>query len=778
MFVAVLLPFVAAVLAPLLARRVGGRAGWLLAPAPLLSALPVLRALPLGAGDEVVERLPWAPGFGVELGFRLDGLAAVFALLVCGIGALILVYAGGYLSGDRRLGRLLATLLVFLGAMLGLVLADDLITLFVFWELTSVSSFLLVGFDHARAEARSAAMKALVVTGGGGLALLAGLVMARSAAVDLGAAASVAGTVSGLTSVDLASHPLYLAILLLVVLAAATKSAQVPFHFWLPAAMAAPTPVSAFLHSATMVKAGVYLLARLSPALGGTPEWRWGLAGLGLATMLTGAGMALPQRDLKKVLAYSTVSVLGILTMLLGIGTDLAIKSMVVFLVAHAMYKAALFMVAGNLDHETGARELDRLGGLHRLMPWTAAAGLLAGLSKAGAPPMFGFIGKELLYKTKLDAADVGFWLVIAAVAANVALVATALMVGVRPFWGSRKESPKTPHEAPPAMVLGPLALAVAGLVIGAFPLAFEKGVGSAAVSAIAGKSLTMDLKLWHGFNTDALLVLALSGATLGIGFVVFLASRRGFRRLGAWCRRLGRFGPARLFEKTIDGLPAAAGALTRQLQTGVLGHYLVLAVAATVAITAPPLVRWAMVATPSPITVPGPFELTVAVLIAGGAVVAVLLRSRLASVAALGVTGIAVALLFVIYSAPDLAMTQVMVETLSVIVLVLVFSMLPRLVRRSTTPRRLRDLLVAASLGLVMASLVLLAATVDPVPDASLFYLDASVPEAKGRNVVNVILVDFRALDTLGEIVVVAVAGFGVAALIGWRFGIKRRPE
>jgi multicomponent Na+:H+ antiporter subunit A len=778
MLAAVLLLFAAAALAPWLVRRFGGRAGWLLAPAPVLSAIPVVRALPLAPGDAVLERLSWTPGFGVALGFRLDGLAAVFALLICGIGALILIYAGGYLGADRRLGRLLATLLVFLGAMLGLVLADDLITLFVFWELTSVCSFLLVGFDHAKAEARAAALKALVVTGAGGLALLAGLVMARAAAVDLGADGGIAGTVTGLTSVDLSSHPLYLAILALVVLAAATKSAQVPFHFWLPAAMAAPTPVSAFLHSATMVKAGVYLLARMTPALGGTPEWRWGLTALGLATMLTGAAMALPQRDLKKILAYSTVAVLGILTMLLGIGTELAIKSMVVFLVAHALYKASLFMVAGNLDHETGTRELDRLGGLRRLMPWTAAAGLLAGLSKAGAPPMFGFIGKELLYKTKLDAADIGFWLVAAAVVANIGLVATALMVGVRPFWGSRRECPKTPHEAPAAMVLGPLALGIAGIVIGAFPTAFENGVGSAAASAIAGKTVVMDLKLWHGFNTDALLVLALSAATLGVGFALYLASRRGFARLAAICQRGARLGPARVFELVMDGLPVAAGVVTRRLQTGVLRHYLLVCVAVTVVVTAPPLVRWATETYPPSFVMPGFFELAVALLLAGGALVSVLLRSRLASIAALGVTGIAMALVFVLFSAPDLAMTQVMVETLSVIVLVLVFSLLPRLVRRCSSSQRIRDLLVAGSLGLVMASLLLLASTVDLPLDASRYYLEASLPEAKGRNVVNVILVDFRALDTLGEIVVVAVAGFGVAALIGWRFGLGERPR
>ncbi|HSN53312.1 MAG TPA: proton-conducting transporter membrane subunit, partial [Candidatus Sulfomarinibacteraceae bacterium] len=628
LLIATLLPFVAAFAAPWLARRFGSRAGWLLAVVPLVSALPILRALPLGPGEAVIESRAWAPGLSVELALRLDGLSAIFGLLICGIGALILIYTGGYLGGDSRLGRLLATLLVFLGAMLGLVLADDLIALFVFWELTSVCSFLLVGFDHARAEARAAALKALVVTAAGGLALLAALVMARSAAVGLGLEPTAAGTVSGLAQVDLRGHPLYLAIFALVLLAAATKSAQVPFHFWLPAAMAAPTPVSAFLHSATMVKAGVYLLARLSPVLGDTAEWRWAVTGLGLVTMLVGAVMALPQRDLKKVLAYSTVEVLGILTMLLGVGTELAVKSAVVFLVAHALYKAALFMVAGNLDHETGTRDLGRLGGLARVMPWTAAAGVLAGLSKAGAPPMFGFIGKELLYKSELDAETIGLWLILAAVLANIALVATALMVGVRPFWGPPRSSPKSPHEAPPAMVLGPLVLAVAGLAIGGFPTSFEVALGSGAVSAIVGRPVIMDLKLWHGVHAEALLVLGLSLLTLAAGVGLYLVVRRGAAPLAAVVVRVGAWGPKRLFETAMDALPGAAGTLTRLLQTGMLRHYLLLAVAATVVVTAPPLLRWAVTEDLPAAAWPKPFDLLVAALLAAGALVATLLRS------------------------------------------------------------------------------------------------------------------------------------------------------
>ena len=771
----VVIPLVAGLAAPWLVPRFGRRASLILATVPLVSSIPILQSLPLGPGAEILQSISWFPGMDVRLAFRLDGLSATFALMVTGIGALILIYAGGYFAGDRRLARLLSTLLVFLGAMLGLVLADDVITLFVFWELTSVCSFMLVGFNHHLPQARAAAVKALVVTGAGGLVLLAALVMMSVAGMDLGLSPADASTLSGLAGADLRGHPLYLTVLILVIVAASTKSAQVPFHFWLPAAMAAPTPVSAYLHSATMVNAGVYLLARCHPLLGGTEVWRWTVTALGLTTMVTAASMALPQRDLKKILAYSTVAVLGILTMLLGIGSDLAIKTAVVFLVAHALYKAALFMVAGNVDHETGTRDVSSLGGLRRLMPWTAAAGLLAALSKAGAPPMFGFVGKELLYKTKLDLETLGAWLVLTAVLANVALVATALMVSVRPFWGRFRSTPKTPHEAPFSMVVGPIVLALAGLGV-LVPQMFETALGSGAASAIAGRPLVMELKLWHGFNTDALRVLALSVLTLGAGTVVYLGLRRRLTSATRLVDRITLVGPERIFERSLDALPRIAGRVTRLMQTGVLRHYLLVTVAVAVAASLPPLVRWATRTGSLPRAPVGFFDLVLAALLVSSALLALMLRSRLASVAALGVTGLAMALIFALYSAPDLAMTQVMVETLSVIVLVLVFARLPKMVRRSRAAQRARDLVVAGALGLTMALLVLASAGLDLESNASNFYLDASVPQAKGRNVVNVILVDFRALDTLGEITVVAVAAFGVAALIGWRFGRRKQ--
>jgi len=461
-----LVPIVFGLISPALRRVAGRGTGWLLALIPLGLMIPALQALPYEIGEHHLARVSWVHGLGVDVAIHLDGLSAAFVLLIAGIGALILIYSEGYLSGNPRIGRVQGALLVFLGSMLGLVLADDLISLFVFWELTSVSSFFLIGLNHETTVGRKAALRALFVTGAGGLALLAGLVMMRLAAVELGLAPSEAGLISALGAVDLTGHRWYPAILVLVLTGAFTKSAQIPFHFWLPSAMAAPTPVSAFLHSATMVKAGVYLLARLHPFLGDTAAWHYTVTAFGLVTMIAAAGMAVVQIDMKRILAFSTVSVLGMLTMLVGVGTELAVKAMVVLLVAHALYKAALFMVAGNVDHEAGTRDVTVLGGLARRMPWTGAAGLLAALSMAGAPPMFGFIGKEMLYKAKLDPESVVGWLIAVAVLTNVILVAIALLVAVKPFCGKAGSPPRVPHEAPISMILGPVVLADVGVVL------------------------------------------------------------------------------------------------------------------------------------------------------------------------------------------------------------------------------------------------------------------------------------------------------------------------
>jgi multicomponent Na+:H+ antiporter subunit A len=727
----------------------------------------------------------------VDLSFALDGLSLTFVLLVSGIGALVLIYSGAYLGEQPGGGRFFAYLLLFMGSMLGLVLSDNVITLFVFWELTSISSNLLIGFHHHTETSRASALKALLVTGAGGLLLLAGLLLMMLAAVQLGSPLEEAGRISALFSVDFRQHPLYLPILILLLLGAFTKSAQVPFHFWLPAAMAAPTPVSAYLHSATMVKAGVYLLARFHPILGGTIQWETLLIGVGVLTMLVGAIMAAGQRDLKRILAYSTISVLGILTTLLGVGTVLAVEAAVVFLVAHAFYKAALFMVAGNIDHETGIRDVTRLGGLRSLMPVTAIAGILASMSKAGTPPMFGFIGKEALYTAKLDIETIGLWLIIVAVLANVLLVAMSLVVAIWPFFGSFRQTPKSPHEAPISMLLGPVLLAGLGMFVGLIPGAFDRSMGSAMATAILGFPVEMKLKLWHGFSRESVFVMALSGFTLATGFLLFkklrpwltrtleLACRLepwgpGIRR--AWQEgrlrheltcRLEPLGPTRAYEGLLAGVTRSAQGVTRLIQSGYLRRYILITILAAVALVSYPLLHSIQPQLSENAWQLRPHEAVVALLILAGAITTVRARYRLTGVAALGVTGLGMALIFVMFGAPDLAITQVMVETLTVILFVLVFYHLPPFVPRSTRRQRFRDLTISIVAGLLMVFVMLATASIHLEPVLTDFFAQQSLSAAHGRNIVNVILVDFRALDTLGEITVLAVAGFGVYALL-----------
>lgn len=769
---------VAAVLAPLAERRLGTWAAPALAAFPAAFAVVVLMNLPQGGGATLAEVRPWVSELGAELAFSLDGLAAVMALLVAGIGALILVYAGGYMAGKPTRGRLLAYLLAFLAAMLGLVLADNVVTLFVFWEATSVVSFLLIGFDHHKGESRAAAVQALLVTGAGGLAMLAGLILAGLAAGDLGLPGTQAWRISAWATVDLRQHPHYFPVLLLILAGAATKSAQWPFHFWLPGAMAAPTPVSALLHSATMVKAGVFLLARLSPHLGGTPEWGWLVTSAGVVTMLVGASMALGQRDLKRILAYTTVSVLGTLTMLLGVGTELAVKSAVVLLVAHALYKAALFLVAGNVDHGTGTRDITALGGLARNLPWTFTAAVLAALSMAGAPPMFGFVGKELLYTSKLDLEALGAKLVVAAVLANVALVAAAGMVAVKPFLFRRREPPHPPHEAPASMLVGPLLLGLAGLFVGLVPATFDRTLGPAMAAAILGREVEMKLKLWHGLSVEALTVLVLSAVTVGGGVGLFLLLRRRTATARRLLEHASRVGPTRAFNASLAALPKAADRLTRLVQTPSLGRSLSVIVAATLSVAAPSLILLGRPSLPAGLAQVQLHEVALAVLILAGAVMAVVFPKRLAAVVALGLSGLGIALLFALFSAPDLAMTQIMVESLTVILLALLFAHLPPSPERSSRAERLGHALLAGGAGVVMALFVLAVVPGSFPPSTSEYFLAESLPGAHGRNVVNVILVDFRALDTLGEITVVALAGLGVWALLRLKLGNDRRGE
>lgn len=773
MLLAVVFSFMVSLAAPLIYRWRQEASGWVLAllPAGLFAYFASL--LPQVMQTEAVREVTlWMPSFGVNLSFWLDGLSLLFVLLITGLGTLIMIYAGGYLKGDQHLGRFYLFLLLFMSAMLGLVLADNLITLFVFWELTSLTSYLLIGYKHRYEDSRKAALQALLVTGTGGLALLAGLIL-------LGIAGGNTFELSEIIAQGdtIREHSLYLPIFALVALGAFTKSAQFPFHFWLPNAMAAPTPVSAFLHSATMVKAGIYLLARMDEVLGGTVVWTWTLTIVGSLTMLIGATLALRQTDLKKILAYSTITALGTLTVMLGLSFGAGIKAAVVFLMVHSLYKGALFMIAGSVDHATGTRNALELGGLGIKMPITRIAAVFAGLSMAGLPPLFGFIGKELGYKAKLGFEGADILLPSVAVLANAMTVVAAAILVVRPFFGTFKATPHTAHEVPVSMWLGPLMLGAAGLLFGLFPSLIANSLVGPAVTAILGEGYTIDLSLWYGFN----LALLLSGITLALGIVGYLFWNP-IRTALTKTDPLMRIGPERGYFRALDGLVWIAKAQTRFIQNGSLRLYLFTMLAVIAGLAGGTLVVKGGLYLPESWSSIYLYEGILMALIAAAAVATVVLRSRLAAITAMGVAGFSIALLFIVLGAPDLAMTQFLVETLIVVIIVLVMQRVPRFSRaeRSSWSVRLRDGALASILGLVITGIVLAVLQI-PLDQAIPNYLaQESVPGGKGRNIVNVILVDFRALDTLGEIAVIAVAAIGAYSLLtlGKRRDIPKSEE
>lgn len=773
MFAELAVLFMAAAIAPGLVNRWGHRAAIGLAAVTAIVFARSLSLFPWSPEAAVRSAFAWAPSLGVEASFLMDGLSYGFTLLITGIGTLVLIYAAGYFRGKAGSGRIFGWLVFFLAAMLGLVWSDNLILLFVFWELTSVSSFMLIGFKHEDPAARASARQALAVTAAGGLAMLAGILVLAMIGRDSGLSGVDAFTVSSLRGADVTGHALYVPALVLILGGALTKSAQMPFHFWLPGAMTAPTPVSAFLHSATMVKAGIYLLARLHPVLGGTPEWTGILVVTGGITMVVGAVLCAGKHDLKLILAYSTVSVLGILTLLLGLGTEPAIKAAVVFLFAHALYKASLFMVAGNVDTATGTRDVAQLGGLFGAMRWTAVAAFFAALSKAGAPPLFGFLGKELLYKAKLDSDPLSSTLLVLAFFTNIVLVAMALVVAIRPFWGRRTEHTADVRRLPVTMIIGPLVLAVLGIFIGIVPSVFDTGIGSATATAIAGYPVEMKLKLWHGLNPEALAVVGLSALTLGLGFLLFLGLHGRVHLTAGLARRAGRYGPRWLFDAMLEGAARTGRRAVKLLLTlGLRGA--VTALAVMWVLVAIPVLRVGLPAL-EPETPWRLEEIALVVLIVGGGILVLVHRSPYVALASVGTSGLGLALLFAVFGAPDLAMTQIMVEVLSLIVLLLVFRRVPALVAGRSRLGHTGRAAVALGIGVVMAAVSFRAAGTGAPADTARFYLEQSYPAALGRNVVNTILVDFRALDTLGEIVVVALAGLGVVILVGRRRATRR---
>jgi multicomponent Na+:H+ antiporter subunit A len=719
------------------------------------------------SGETPSIAFPWFPSLDISFALRLDGLGLLMGLLVTGIGTLIVLYASGYLHHHPMLGRFYLFLLGFMAAMLGIVISDDLIVLFVFWELTSITSYLLIGFNNTEASSRTKALQALLVTGLGAMAMLAGFIL-------IGETADTWSLAEVLKSGDaLRGAPFYTAIVVLVLGGAFTKSAQVPFHFWLPNAMAAPTPVSAYLHSATMVKAGVFLLARLNPALGGTPLWQWTLTLFGGTTLLLAVWLGLLQKDLKSILAYTTLGVLGMLTMLIGLGTEIAIQSMVVFLLGHALYKATLFMTSGSVDHETGTRDVTMLGGLRRSMPLTATAAMLAALSMAGFPPFFGFIGKEYVYKAGLGMEGVAQWALPVAFIGNVIMMALAFQTGAGPFFGRESHRlPKHPHEAPASMWFGPLLLGATGLVLGLFPSLVASALIAPAVSSIQGGEVALSLKLWHGIN----LPLIISLATLGLGLALFLARRKLWQHGGRILQAITPWGADAAYHRIFKGVVDFSKLQTRLIQSGHLHHYVFITAGTATLLLALALAKFSAKLPEFPTETFDALPAVLVVLMILATLRAATTNNRITALISLGVVGFGIAVLFLYFGAPDLAITQVLVDTLTVVLFMFVIYRLPGLSWLSSRRTRLRDALLAAVFGVCITLAVLQALAVQFAPPISGTLASMSYLEAKGKNIVNVILVDFRALDTLGEITVLAAAALGIAALV--KSGLRRRKE
>ena len=699
----------------------------------------------------------WIPTLGIDLNFKVDGLSLLFALMITGIGTLIYFYTSYYLKHHPYLNRFYGYITMFMGAMLGLVMSDNLISIFVFWELTSITSFFLIGFNNEDEASRKSALTALGVTGLGGFFMLGGFLLIHS----------ISGTYSIntlLTSSEiLQNNALFPLILFLIFGGAFTKSAQFPFHFWLPGAMQAPTPVSAYLHSATMVKAGIYILARFSPILNDGFWWNNTLMIVGAITMLYAAFHSIMRTDMKSILAYSTISALGIMVFLLGIGTEYAYYAAVTFVLVHALYKAALFLITGIVDHAVHTRDISKISGLRKKMPIVFIASLIAALSSAGIPLTFGFISKDLIYEATLHMPKWAIWFTAIALLTNIFLACSGFLAGIKPFIGKLpKKHEKIPKTSPflwiPVAILSSLTL-----LFGFFPMLADEGILKFTFNAVSNVPTTLHLKLWHGFN----LVLLLSVTTILLGFILFFSKRKKGKSL-VFIEKFNVIAPGKLVANFGELTRNFAFQYTRFFHNGYLRNYLM-----TIIIFMTVLVGYRLFTT-TPIKVNTQdlsgfrfYELTIFVMILIALFFLIVAKSRLTAIASLGIVGYCICLIFVFYGAPDLAMTQFTIDTLTVVLFVLVLYKLPPFLGYKSKVIQVRDTIISVAFGGLMTLIALQALVSPATKETSKFYADNVYSLAKGKNVVNVILVDFRGFDTMVEGIVLSIAALGVYGLL-----------
>ncbi len=703
--------------------------------------------------------MEWILELGLNFEFTLDGLSLVFSLLITFIGFLVFIYAQTYMKTYSGTRRFYFYLTLFSGAMLGLVLSSNFIQLFIFWELTSVLSFLLISFFNEKPNARKAAFQSLFVTGLGGLCLLAGIILIGSM-VD-----SYSLNVWLSQSQIIKNDSRYLPALILILIGVFSKSAQFPFHFWLLGAMQAPTPVSSYLHSATMVKAGVFLLARLYPILGNTTEWVSIVSMVGGVTMLVGAYLSITQVNVKLILAYTTISALGILTLLLGINTQLAVKAAFVFLFVHAFYKAALFMLAGYIIKQTNTKTIEGSGGLIKATPIGFVIAALALFSMAGMPPLLGFIGKELIYEAKFESTWMSALLLVLGVTTNIFMIAISFLLLFKIFLGKLKPNPSLPNTNYGILLFSPGVLALLSLIFGLFPDLLSR-ILEPAMLTVLEDNISVDLKLWHGFNQ----VLILSLFTILMGIILFIILYKNKSVITVWQRlnsHLFSIYLSNVFFNAVENIISFSRDNIKFIQHGYNRYYIITIVLITTLLVSLQLYLtngWQIDMSLSSY----PFYISGLVfIIAISTILSIISMNRLFTIAAMAVIGYGISLIYIYYSAIDLAITQIIIETLMVVMFVIVLGKLPKFKKFSKTSTKIRDAIIAIAFGVVMAFLALNAIDANLNPTISEYFIDNSLLKAYGKNIVNVILVDFRALDTLGEITVLAIAALGVYSLL-----------
>lgn len=787
--VAIMVPIFYAVLVPLLykyMKRV--HTGWFILPVPaLLFAYFIGRIPSIQDGEGVLSTLRWIPSLGINFTVYLDGLSLLFALLITGIGMLVVFYSVFYMDKNKEaIHRFYVYLLLFMGAMLGVVLSDNVMVLYGFWELTSVSSFLLIAFWHTRDRSRYGALKSMLITVFGGLAMFTGFLMLSIMANSMSVREIIAN------SSEMTSHGLFIPAMILILLGAFTKSAQFPFHIWLPDAMEAPTPVSAYLHSATMVKAGLYLVARFSPVFAGQAEWFWIVTAVGLTTLIYGSIRAIKQTDLKALLAFSTISQLGLIMSLLGLGSAAAFYSgnpdsliytkattaAIFHLINHATFKGALFMVVGIVDHETGTRDIRKLGGLMSLMPITFTIAAIGAFSMAGLPPFNGFLSKEMFFTAVLHATEMNFWnaetwSVLIPVVAWVASVFTflySMILVFKTFTGKFQPNKlnKKPHEAPLGMLIPPVILASLVVLFGLFPNILSYSLIEPAMAAIMPDMLTpgdkflVKIEFWHGWTTEIFMtigIIILGTILYKLYGKVSLLNRPLFNRITF----------NRAYDRGLSTLERGGHKITGTYMTGSIRHYVIYIFAFMIALLGYAIVYTGGIKIDTSNFAPVSFYEAIVIVVLVVSVLALLfVRTRLVAIILTGMSGYMVTLFFVIFRAPDLALTQMIVETVSVMLFLLCFYHLPKLKKEKVKLSfKWTNALISAGVGIVMTLIALGASSgrmFEPISD---FFIKGSKELAGGKNVVNVILVDFRGFDTMLEITVLCVAALAIYAMI-----------